>query len=89
MEYTKGDWEARELNKQQENAYAISCEEFGVDIAFVARYDINSAEQEGNAHLIAKSPRMYELLEKLVTGGWNAYISMEAEEILQELAEGN
>ncbi len=39
-----------------------------------------------DAYLIAQSPRMADLLERLVKNGWNAGISEEAKEILQTLA---
>lgn len=49
-------------------------------------YNGKSKKAEANAHLIAASPRMADLLERLVNNGWNASISEEAKEILQTLA---
>ena len=40
---------------------------------------------KANARLIAKSPQMIELLQRLVNDGWSASISMEAGEIVSEL----
>ncbi len=40
---------------------------------------------EANANLIAKSPRMAELLQRLVNNGWSASISIEAKEIIESL----
>lgn len=34
-----------------------------------------------NAHLIAKSPKMAELLRRMVEGGWSTAIAIEAKEI--------
>jgi len=75
MQYTKGNWKV------------ISAEFTEKGVA----YEVIMPKQEiciANAHLIAQSPRMADLLERLINDGWNASISVEAVEIL-DAVEGN
>ena len=62
--FTEGEWETIET-PSNDTAYAISCPEYDVDIAYIARYDINPPEVKANAHLIAAAPLLYEALKEL------------------------
>ena len=65
--YTKGGWIVGEPFSN-EQAYPVYSQN-GYELA---RVFIHNGEQEANAHLIAKSPRMYELLEEITTTELNA-----------------
>lgn len=54
----------------------------------IAQVNVGWPDDEiiAHANLIAASPRMAKLLERLVENGWDVSISKEAEEILQTLA---
>lgn len=81
MEYTKGEWEKKGLGifkkNSAENELGLIC---------LCQVDSSVEEAIANANLIAVSPRMAQLLERLVKDGWNASISEEARVILQTLA---
>lgn len=91
MEYTKGKWEARCMGsegwciyaKNGKRASEVTREEFLRNCSPIATLHGSMEEQKANALLFAASPRMAELLERLVNEGWSASISEEAEEILQ------
>ena len=73
MEYTKGEW------KEYRKGLGFDIKANGEVLATVHQVGIDT---NSNAHLIAQSPRMYRLLERLVNDGWNANISEEAKEII-------
>ena len=90
MDYSKGKWGVSE----EDFGYSVRCvksiingfdEDDDVEIAEINGYLDNEGEAIANAHLIAASPRMANLLERLVNDGWNASISEEAEALLQTL----
>ncbi len=66
MNRTRGEWEAIET-PSNDTSYAISCPGYDVDIAYIARYDINPPEVRANAHLIAAAPQMYEWIAKVAS----------------------
>ena len=77
-EYTKGEWYVKDWHTRIEIRHEQRV------IANLDSSDFTLAEDEANANLIAKSPRMYELLRDLVENGWNAGVSEEAEEIIKD-----
>lgn len=92
MNYTKGEWEISEVTVSDgysgaiKHAYIFPKDGIwkGRTVADVGYWrDFSEAEVKANAHLIAASPRMADLLQRLVDNGWNASISDEAREILQ------
>jgi len=91
MSYTKRDWkfERGKFNVESDQGNRLC---IGSIVAngkhYIARIE-NAGEDVANAHLIAQSPRMAELLKRLVKDGWNAYISEEAEEILKNMEAHN
>ena len=77
MEYTEGDWE------RQGNKVVV----FGSGVIATCpspTTDSGVLEFIANAQLIAQSPKMAGLLQRLVNDGWNAGISEEAREILSK-----
>lgn len=72
-EFTKGEWK---VTKSPFGDWVIATED-----TLICR-----EVRHFNTNLIAASPRMARLLERLVNDGWNASISEEAREILQTLA---
>ena len=71
--YTEGGWKVAE----KDNFDTIIRDAMDIKIARVG-FSVN-------AKLIVSSPRMANLLERLVNDGWNASISEEAKEILQSV----
>ncbi len=59
--------------------------EAGMPIATITHYGRDIEQNLANAHLIAKSPQMFELLKRMVEGGWSTAIAMEVKEIIQTL----
>lgn len=81
MNYTKGEW------KKYGQHIHINTANTSDEIATILWPDwMPESEAKANAHLIAASPRMADLLQRLVIDGWSASISEEAKEILQTLA---
>ena len=70
MEYTKGEWTAG--TEDIERGHPIFCGDELVATAWFVEDNESKGYQEANARLIAKSPRMYELLEEITTTELNA-----------------
>jgi len=77
MKHTPGEWKVERLG----NYLDIRTDRYS---RWVARCLVQP-EQEANAKLIAASPQMAKLLQRLVNDGWSADVSMEAKEILEML----
>uniref|UniRef100_A0A6M3LU75 Uncharacterized protein n=1 Tax=viral metagenome TaxID=1070528 RepID=A0A6M3LU75_9ZZZZ len=60
MEYTKGEWKAK---RNALGSWTVATED-----TYICR-----ANRHFNAHFIAKSPRIYELLSKISTQGYRLY----------------
>ncbi|KKN64730.1 hypothetical protein LCGC14_0488620 [marine sediment metagenome] len=82
--FTEGEWKPTKW--LQGRGFNVFSEEGG----FVASVPMNVGlehtimEAAANANLIASSPRMASLLQKLVDDGWSASISEEARDTLRE-----
>ena len=91
MEYTKGNWKVTKWASHSDIHISV---EDSLGMSFIA--NCGNPDSEGtlphnpdavaNANLIALSPRMFELLKRMVEGGWSAAIAIEAKEIVQTLA---
>lgn len=85
----KEKWEVGINDREnRDNAYMVYVAEGHTVIAICDKANWGTgtkAERLANAHLIAVSPRMAELLQRLVKDGWSASISTEAQEIIQSL----
>ncbi len=79
MSYTKGEWEYCQANKDQGGCRCgliWSREQDAVIAKAIQRDETGErplAQMIANANLMAKSPRMYELLEKMVKQGGYMY----------------
>ena len=93
-EYTKGKWKVVVTKYKDKypsiHIYREEAKEpiigYGTGKVICEISNTDSLEAVANAYLIAKSPCMAELLQRLVDDGWNAGISEEAQEILKALA---
>lgn len=83
--YTKGEWkwrwEGQPTIRKKDGLDLIATVYPKIGKRLFAPVD----EAEANAHLIAKSPEMAELLKRMVESGWSTAIAMEAKEIIQTL----
>ena len=71
MKYTKGEWKAYQIDAKPDRWMVCAGKEGERGIAqTVLDNSIPPAEKKANANLIAKSPRMYELLKQLAD--WDA-----------------
>lgn len=91
MEYTKGEWKVNDTGGNflwvESNAVEhVICMVLQPGWTEIKGANYQYEEAKTNANLIAASPRMAELLQRLVNDGWSASISEEAKEILQTLA---
>jgi len=60
MKYTKGPW-------RSENAVDAGCYRVYSDNEQIAETYLHGSDDEANAHLIAAAPKMYEVLNEVMT----------------------
>jgi len=95
MKYTKGEWRVRKAPTNHEVISTLAIMGESDDGVVADVYSCYTGLSEANAYLIAKSPRMAELLSRLLTISFSTEdenyeelspILEEAQEILQTLA---
>jgi len=83
--YTKGDWKVWFMDPNNEDESDCRIQKDGEDLAIILDPVTADGSWKANAKLIALSPKMAELLRRMVEGGWSTAIAMEAKEIIQTL----
>uniref|UniRef100_A0A6M3JIJ8 Uncharacterized protein n=1 Tax=viral metagenome TaxID=1070528 RepID=A0A6M3JIJ8_9ZZZZ len=81
--YIKGEWKVEQTKFG--DWLVVSSETQFLKHTAIADISKNNDNAEANANLIALSPRMLELLRRMVEDGWNTAIAIDAKEIVQTL----